>query len=39
MRRRATNIAFAILAVLVTADLYRAPLRTREAPPLPQERS
>ena len=34
MRRRATNAAFAILLALVTADLYRAPLRTREAPPL-----
>ena len=36
MRRQATNAAFAILLVLVTADLYRAPLRMREAPPLPE---
>ena len=35
MRRRAANTAFAILLVLVVADLYRAPLRMREAPPLP----
>ena len=35
MRRRAVNAAFAILLVLVVADLYRAPLRMREAPPLP----
>lgn len=35
MRRKHQNIAFAILLVLATADLYRAPLRTREAPPLP----
>jgi hypothetical protein len=35
MRRRATNAAFAALFVLVVADLYRAPLRMREAPPLP----
>ena len=35
MRRRAMNAAFAILLVLVVADLYRAPLRMREAPPLP----
>jgi hypothetical protein len=34
MRRRALNTAFAILFVLVVADLYRAPLRMREAPPL-----
>lgn len=32
--RRAT-LAFAALLVLATGDLYRAPLRTREAPPLP----
>jgi hypothetical protein len=36
MRRKATNAAFAILFVLVVADLYRAPLRMREAPPLPE---
>jgi hypothetical protein len=35
MRRKAHNVAFAILFVLVVADLYRAPLRLREAPPLP----
>jgi len=35
MRRKAQNAAFAILLVLVVADLYRAPLRMREAPPLP----
>ena len=35
MRRRAANTAFAVLFVLVCADLYRAPLRMREAPPLP----
>ncbi len=35
MRRRAVNTAFAILFVLIVADLYRAPLRMREAPPLP----
>ena len=31
---RAVNAAFAILLVLVVADLYRAPLRMRTAPPL-----
>ena len=36
MRRKAQNAAFAILFVLVVADLYRAPLRMREAPPVPQ---
>jgi hypothetical protein len=36
MRRRATNAAFAVLLALVCADLYRAPLRMREAPPLPE---
>ncbi len=35
MNRRNRNLAFAVLFVLVTADLYRAPLRMREAPPLP----
>lgn len=34
MRRRGANAAFAVLLLLVTADLYRAPLRMREAPPL-----
>lgn len=34
MRRRAVNAAFALLLVLVVGDLYRAPLRMREAPPL-----
>jgi hypothetical protein len=36
LRRRSANIAFAILLVLAVADTYRAPLRMREAPPLPQ---
>src|SRR6185436_2434238 len=35
MRRQAANTAFAILLALAVADLYRAPLRMREAPPLP----
>jgi hypothetical protein len=35
MRRRASNGAFAVLFLLVVADLYRAPLRMREAAPLP----
>jgi len=35
MRRKAQHVAFAVLFVLVVADLYRAPLRIREAPPLP----
>jgi hypothetical protein len=35
MKRRGANAAFAILFVLAAADLYRAPLRMREAPPLP----
>jgi hypothetical protein len=35
MKRRGANVAFAILLALAVADLYRAPLRTREAPPLP----
>ena len=35
MKRRGANAAFAILFVLAVADLYRAPLRMREAPPLP----
>jgi hypothetical protein len=34
MRRRAINVTFTILFVLVVADLYRAPLRMRTAPPL-----
>lgn len=36
MRRKAVNAAFAILLVLVVADLYRAPLRMRTAPRLPE---
>ena len=36
MNRRNRNLVFAVLLVLVTADLYRAPLRMREAPPLPR---
>ncbi len=36
MRRKATDAAFAILVLLAVADTYRAPLRMREAPPLPQ---
>jgi len=35
MRRKTQNVAFAMLFVLVVADTYRAPLRMREAPPLP----
>ncbi|MBA2480998.1 MAG: hypothetical protein H0V44_10060 [Planctomycetes bacterium] len=35
MRRKATTAAFAVLLVLAVADTYRAPLRMREAPPLP----
>jgi hypothetical protein len=35
MRKTVANVAFAILFVLVCADLYRAPLRMREAPQLP----
>ena len=35
LRFGGTSAAFAILLVLVVADLYRAPLRMREAPPLP----
>lgn len=35
MKRRGANLAFAVLLLLVIADLYRAPLRTREAAPLP----
>ena len=34
MKRRGANVVFAALLILVTADLYRAPLRMREAPPL-----
>jgi hypothetical protein len=36
MRRRAVDAAFAILLVLAIADTYRAPLRMRQAPPLPK---
>jgi len=35
MRRRSASVAFAVLLLLAVADTYRAPLRTREAPPLP----
>ena len=35
LRRWASNAAFAVLLLLAVADLYRAPLRMREAPPLP----
>ncbi|MBM3808902.1 MAG: hypothetical protein FJW22_12010 [Acidimicrobiia bacterium] len=35
IRHRGANLAFATLLALVTADLYRAPLRMRAAPPLP----
>lgn len=36
LRRQKANLAFAIVLVLAIADTYRAPLRMREAPPLPQ---
>jgi hypothetical protein len=36
MRRKAMNAAFAVLFILAVADTYRAPLRMRQAPPLPQ---
>ncbi|MGE3490726.1 MAG: hypothetical protein AB7N29_12030 [Vicinamibacterales bacterium] len=35
MSGRRANLALAALLLLATGDLYRAPLRTREAPPLP----
>lgn len=35
IRRQKANVAFAIMFVLAVADTYRAPLRMREAPPLP----
>jgi hypothetical protein len=35
IKRRGGNAIAALLFVLVAADLYRAPLRMREAPPLP----
>ena len=35
LRRQKANIAFAIILVLAVADTYRAPLRMRQAPPLP----
>jgi hypothetical protein len=35
MRRKEVNTASAILLVLAVADTYRAPLRMRDAPPLP----
>jgi len=36
MKRRGTQLGFAVLLALAVADLYRAPLRMREAPPLPK---
>ena len=36
MRNRSANTVFAMLFVLIVADLYRAPLRMRQAPPLPR---
>lgn len=36
MQRRGRNAAFAVLLALAVADLFRAPLRMREAPPLPE---
>ncbi len=35
MHRTRATAAFAVLLALAVADLYRAPLRMREAPPLP----
>ena len=35
LKRRHANLAAAALLLLATADVYRAPLRMREAPPLP----
>jgi hypothetical protein len=35
MQRRGRNAAFAVLLALAVLDLFRAPLRMREAPPLP----
>lgn len=35
IRRKHANLAFGILFLLAAADTYRAPLRMREAPPLP----
>lgn len=35
IRRQKATVAFAIVFVLAVADTYRAPLRMREAPPLP----
>ena len=35
LKRRHANLVAAALLLLATADLYRAPLRMREAPPLP----
>ena len=34
IKRRGANAVAAVLLILVCADTYRAPLRTREAPPL-----
>ncbi len=36
MQRRGRNVAFGLLFVLAVADVFRAPLRMREAPPLPE---
>jgi len=36
MNRRAAGTMFAVLFVLAVADTYRAPLRMREAPPVPE---
>lgn len=35
IKRRGANIAAIVLFILAAADVYRAPLRMREAPPLP----
>ena len=36
LNRKQATAAFAVLLALVVGDLYRAPLRMREAPPLPR---
>jgi hypothetical protein len=36
LRRKNVHVAFAILFTLAVADTYRAPLRLRTAPPLPE---
>ena len=35
LKRRNANVIAVVLLLLATADVYRAPLRLREAPPLP----